>query len=412
MRRSLLRRGLASAAIIVVVTALFLLSPAARVDEFPGVPINYVRLTGYAGFVLNWDSPDFLRLARHPTQLFVAGESRQSRPLYVLATSAVHAVAALALPGKPKHIALDPAYVACVVVNFMTLWASVVAFQWLCAGCAWPLGVWLGAVLLVVNDVVKVFFWTPHTQMFNALVPVTMMCLCRWAMTTAELRTTTLAVLGFCAGLLLLAYGSFGLAPFILLLALLFRRPFDWRDFLRVIPFGAAFVVPLLGWLALVNALTGEFYSHEFGKHRQFIWIVDFWRQGRLDDLAPFVVSLFARVTAQAMWFPLALAGLAYLASVRTGVTTADIPPGHRAVVRAAILTLVCLVPFFAFLGAYSSRLSWNFVPPTLVLAVVLASVSRERVAPTTQRRWDIAAVLLVLGWSVYEVVKRGPYVI
>lgn len=412
MQRSSHCRPVASAAVIVVLAVLFLLSPRPKPDEYPGVSLNYIALTEHAGFVLNWDSPDFLALAREPQRLLNPREPRQSRPLYVIAAAGLARVVALVLPVHTSPSLLGAEYVAFVAINFLAVWLSMLGFQSLFRNSSWPLGVFLASTLLAANDVVKQFFWTPHTQMFNIFVPVYAMTLCDWLVSAPIVRARNLVLLGFCSGTLVLLYGSFAAVLPAVILALWFGRRLAWAELKSSAgSFAVVFLLPTIAWMLLVRAVTGEFYSHEVGKFRQFVWIVDFWRLGVLTKFGPFVAWVFVRSTIAALWFPCALAALATVAARQFGVTRVDVWREYRPILLAVLMTLVCLFPFFALLGTYATRLSWNFVPPVLAVALAAASMTRERVPVGAARWFDIVTVGIVLAWSACEVGKRGPWI-
>jgi hypothetical protein len=154
-----------------------------------------IHLPGPFGIGLNCDSPEFMRLASQPSGLLEPRNTRQSRPGMIAAAAtmawALSPLTTLAdrlgiRAGRadidPQRIATAfardiPAFLAYIILNVLLVLMTFYFFRLICAP-------WLDnsasamvvltsvGFLLVTNDVVKAFVWTPHTQMFNLLVPV------------------------------------------------------------------------------------------------------------------------------------------------------------------------------------------------------------------------------------------------
>jgi 4-amino-4-deoxy-L-arabinose transferase-like glycosyltransferase len=73
-------------------------------------------------------------------------------------------------------------------------------------------------LLLVGNDVTKAFFWSPHTQLFNVLVPVLALNATLRVLDGAAFDRTFALGLGLAVGLGLTAYGVFVVVPTCLML--------------------------------------------------------------------------------------------------------------------------------------------------------------------------------------------------
>jgi hypothetical protein len=412
-RRRSARRPAASACAVAIAAGLFLLSP--RPPDTPYWKAFYVVLSEHLGYVYSIDSPRFVNLAREPWHLLDRRERRQSRPLYIFTASMLRACLA---PLFPEHatgiLLLDPAYAAFVVANFVVLCIAMLAFQGLFPDPAWPFGVFATSLLLIANDVVKLFFWTPHTQVFNVLAPVVAMLCCRWLVSHPAIRPRTLLILGLGLGALALYYGSFLLLLPATVAAVALGRaratePLP-RFLTQLCALSIGFVIAPLVWTAIVVAVAGEFYSDEIARFRQFVWILDAWRAGVLGQEGHFAALLFVRSSAVALWFSAALAVVLACIARSAAVRPAEVIREHGPTLAAAAITFAAALPFFALLGTYGPRLSWNFVPPVLAVVAATGSTVRSRLRPLAGRVLDVGLALAVVTWLAYEVAKRGPW--
>jgi hypothetical protein len=272
-----------------------------------------VHLAGPFGISLNCDSPDFMRLAREPAGLLEPRDARQSRPGLIVAA------AALALPLTPladlaeragaraaradidpsrvaNSLANDfPGYVAYIGLNVAFLLMSFALFRRICAPLvadSTAIAVSVG-VLLVANDVVKAFVWSPHNQMFNILVPVFALYGCiRAAEGTLASRRFALLT-GFATGLGVTAYPLFVIiAPCVLagwLVDIVRHRRMPrgsaMGSTINLALLAALTVLPEGLWYLFVRLKTGDFYQHEMALG-QVTWMLDS-AQGGLGALRP-----------------------------------------------------------------------------------------------------------------------------
>ena len=87
----------------------------------------------------------------------------------IAGVTTIYSVLLAVVAGAPQ---LAGAYIAYVLLNAFVVLAALLVFHRLVAGWV-TRAVWLVALasFLLANDVVKAFFWTPHTQMFHVLLP-------------------------------------------------------------------------------------------------------------------------------------------------------------------------------------------------------------------------------------------------
>ena len=151
-------------------------------------PIN-VYFKGPFGVSLDCDAPEFMDCANHLEYLLKDNSVRQSRPgIIFLANIVSLATKPLAnrlmetiKPQAPTATSdyryekaskeFPATYMAYVGINFCLLLLGL--FIWIRLFGNNPSAIALPISLLVfLNPVVKMFFFIPHTQMFNILVPI------------------------------------------------------------------------------------------------------------------------------------------------------------------------------------------------------------------------------------------------
>jgi len=174
--------------------AAFLVGPRVPDDEQLARCVVNVRLPGPFGLSLYWycDFSEFMRLATNPAAVLEPDNTRQSRPGFIFAAALV------TLPLSPLRglatglgvqvggVGLDrgkvsnalaswpPAFVAYVLLNILLLVAAFGCLMKICrpgANSVESLILVAAGVLLLANDVVFCV-WSPHTQLFNILVPI------------------------------------------------------------------------------------------------------------------------------------------------------------------------------------------------------------------------------------------------
>ena len=407
-------------AAVVGVAHLFLLSPRIPDAVAPATCVSNVQVSEGLNFTFTCDSPAFLLLAEDPGAIFDDPPTWQSRPgIFVTAYLLNPLLSPLrAVLGQDRYGIDDPRHITYVFINLVLLVLVLVAFERLLRGGRVPwLGVLLLAPLLLFNDVVKAFFWTPHTPILGMLTPLVSVLCCAWVLRTRAAAWWHLGLLGLGLGLLSLAYGlvlgvaiAVGLA---VLRAWWQRRP---RSLLRLgsdlAGFIAAFALPQLAWIAVVQAKTGGYYSHEVEFYRQVVWITDTLGEGLgtfLDQLTRHQAS-FGQATWPVLVLPLLLVAVIGAFWATTPGRAASVLAVDRTLAAASALTLAGFGVFLALLGFYQQRLSWTLVPPVLVLGALLLKDGAG--AATPRRRAAMYGVVgaLVLAMCVWTQVKAGPW--
>jgi hypothetical protein len=406
------RKGKFVARLTLMVVALNLLL-LAQPDTPPNfMACQFVNPIG-RGFIhfLNCDSPEYLGLARDPSLVFSHG-ILQARPLsfygpHLLAES-LRLVPRLEKAGPYRPYARH--FVAYLLINLVALVTALVCFtRVLERGAGQPAGVELlvSLVALSANDVTKLFFWTPHTQIFGLFVPCLTLYLSFRLLTRAEpLRPGAAAVLGLALGVGALYYGLF-VVPAICIGAihvLVYRRL--WPAALVC----AGALLPYAVWAATVYALIGSFYNHEVGMYRQFVWMSDCAKVSVASCGPAFRTRLLSLFTTAApvLFVPVLLAVGCRAASYIRPAASPQPPMG--ALARAAVFTFVTIAVFQMLQGAPAPRLSWQMVPPVLLMAAVEFQHLRRAWPGARMQVVNAGIALASLVYVLMLAARQGPY--
>lgn len=394
-----------------------------------------IDLPGPLHVMVNCDSPALLILAHDPRLLFSSEyRVRQTRPLYpVIGWVLAMPFRALGfeelgrrLPGgnnttrgSASYGTYLPEYIAFQLFNWVLLVAAAVLLRRLVAAPSYfAPRVLLPLAVLLVNQVTKVFFWTPHLQILNVFISVASLSLLVWMQVRGpDLGWRHALGIGLVLGLGSLAYGAFAVPAGAAALCLLLAGGWSGlrqrlRSTLpRVTTLLAGFALPIGAWSAVLVARTGSVYSHEVATYRQFVWIHDSSERGAdvfgselMRNFAAYATSL-QTVTAFCV---VALVGVRITAYA---LRIAREPGVQEAITaRAIIWYMVANTTFYALLGRPPTRLVWTIVPPILVLLgyeiglLETALKGRARVVLTA------SVAVLTAVYVAYWFVKPGPW--
>lgn len=401
---------------VLVTTGPALPDPAAR-----QACVRWTPLTGSSGFHLNCDSPTFLRLARDPAGLFgFPGIKRQNRPIYVFLGAALAFPLGYLAPslGWPLPDGLAVSWWAYVLINFAIVLAAVCIFDALVGpGGSLTVAAFVFGSWLIVNDVVKQFIWSPHTQLLNILIPVVAVAASKDGLERRPTTSTRAWTIGFLLGLGTLAYGSCVIACGAYIASLWLRRWFMspmpsrrealWQSFVTL----GAYVAPIIAWVSYVWFRTGGFSSHEVQSYRQFVWIQDALRQGLMDLVRAFAANIgfFLPTVASSLWLPVAALCALVAAAWYSGVPLQVVARGRRELLVATTLVFGSTLSFLALLGFYAERLSWALVPPLLVVCVILGDTLEVNLRRFRRNMFRAGMVVILLIGVAVEVRSGVP---
>ena len=374
-----------------------------------------VHLGAGLGYSVNCDSAEFVRDAAKPSRLLTSHNIRQSRPLEIaiaagLARTVGRVAFATPLPSLYKMATRE--YVAYVLLNLAIAAAAIALLLRIVPFRQVPVAAVATAVWMAFDDVMKAFVWTPHSQIFNLLVPLVAIAVARAVLVDPRLRRPlALGGIGLGLGTLSLAYGSFlvaGAATGVALLLAARHQQTATRTAAGAAALAVGFALPNVLWIGLCIAVAGSFYSSETTKYWEFVWVVKTAAQG-LSQFASYWWSM----TVLTLWATLPTVGavaiatlVAWLVAIVTGTRVAA---AQVATMIASLLVLGLSVIFLELLGYYQSRLSYMLVPILLVMLVGLVAAVKDR-----RRHLGTALEGLIVLAAVVNalvlVLRHGPY--
>jgi hypothetical protein len=431
----MIRKILALASLVLAAMIGFLFSP--RVPR-GAENANCVSVTDVGPIHVhkNCDSEEFQYNAARPSRLLERNNLRQSRPLYSVLgwvfarpfrwmqlESKVRSILENAKQTYPKSAepaSYFPEYAAFVALNFILLMISLVIFlRMLNIERLFDPLTLLPLAMLIVNEVTKAFFWTPHMQMFNVLVPLASVALCRWLLgRNREPAWFECTLIGLGIGIASLAYGAFAAmaaaASLSLLVLAIRQRSSDARLALvgKSLVTAAGFFLPATLWVAFVKARTGSFYSLEISVNRDIVWLTDAIRSGAPAWMFWSValhLNEYGRVLRVVIIFPV-LVLLAVIAVLKSQGKLDEAINHHRIVVEAVVVFALPCIVLLWLVGLYYSRLMWSLVPPMTVLIAIGTREMARGLSDQRRNLFKLACVGATVGYVAYWYVTPGPW--
>jgi hypothetical protein len=297
----------------------------------------------------------------------------------------------------------DVYYAGFILVNWLALAASAAVFLRLIPQSASVPASLLPLAMLLMNGVTKAFFWTPHTQVFNVLIPVLSCAVAVSLVRAGKHSGLHLTLLGFCCGLLSLIYGAFILILLTAIISILWSR----KNSRAPIPAGSilwallAFSVPLLAWRQFVIWKTGSFYMHEVSTYRQFVWLADSLGRGMATFLSAVFenLRLFIETVVESVLAVIVLTSVAIALCHKKGIRPIKAMPVELRIALGSFV--VAATPFFALMGYYTPRLSWELAPPALVILAWALSSLMTQVDVRVTRITSAVVVAVAIAYTV-----------
>jgi hypothetical protein len=423
-------------AIIVITTVSFLFYPKPPVVKGPnsGCVITFISLNSYTGFPMNCDALEFTGSSVNPAILFQTDYHRQSRPIYIVSGNILGNV--MFFITKPFHtklekIAVEKAgfilsqknkneavrylshYAGLVLLNFILLLLSLIIFSKIITHFTgeWKNGTFLYILLLlflVSNHVTKLYFWTPHQQMFNILVPL----LCIYISILIQTRNyggIKLFLAGFVCGSLVLLYGSFLLLLPVILFSLLINFKSNSSErfgqlALKMLSVLIAFILPTAIWAIILRLAGTEFISSEIKNFRQFVWVFDALKDpGRslLNEMYQNLIDFIK--TTSSLILPLFLLIIILLTNPRLKKNSTATSVSNNLTAIYFIVTILIFL-FFYLLGYYTDRLTFSLVPVIIVFTAL--RINSRKISPVL--KFSICSIIIL--WHIFIVLYEMPH--
>lgn len=363
---SILKNLMKTSKIFTLVTMIILaIQTASLFRSFPPNPACGRVLNVFANLkvLINCDSAVFMKDAQDTSRLIDGESVYQDRPAHAFTVSALGNLMKVfgfpntsrAITGNSGEIIVYQSayYFSYLILNLLiVLVAANLALRFIHSGIgAIPVYeqacISLITILLVsANELTKSFFWTPHSQMFNILLPVLAITL----ISRRQEVNTLKRYLSISSGIVVLMfyYPMYG----ILLPILLFS---SYSKFLKK---SLLIFVPLVLFLIYPKTLEflgGSYSNWAISNFRQYVWIIDALKQGNIFDRSISNLSSFLST------FPVIPSVLILI----TGVLVLGIAPtfgkNRFTIISEAAPYLVFLAVYLAALftmGFYARRLT------------------------------------------------------
>lgn len=424
--------------------AALLIGPRVPDDQQEALCVVNMRVAGPFGISLNCDSPMFIYLARDPDVLLAPRNVRQARPGMVFAAAILEMPLSLlsdladlprtlgVIAGRPD---MDPqrvnnlpskdfpGYAAYILLNVAILLLSFHCFRRVCerggvvCDVATTIIVVSIGLLLVANDVIKAFVWSPHVQMFNIFVPVFAVhaSLCSWAGGLHDRRFAILV--GLVSGFGFAAYPLFAIIPPCVIVAGLLYAGRDhlpstrsWLLINIVVIIGLS-VAPAAIWYLFVRLSTGGFYHHELAQG-QVLWMADALGHGigpLLNGWSQNLWALIKLASLQAVPIAAVIVFTLAMAVVQREIVGAALGP-VLPIAMAGIFVSVVIAAFYSSVGFITARLAFAMIPPLIVVAGAVAVAVTQRLEATQRRVLAYGCLMITTAQLIFVIVKDGPY--
>ena len=387
--------------ILIFITAfLFLFAPKPNIGNYCG---SYIKINKAMGFLVDCDSYQYILLSMHPSQLLDRDSvaRRQNRPLYIVLTHVIGKPIEFTLfkiyhssfserinfdkllnsekllarleisthENKNKYssaannseliLQMIAYYIAYLLLNFILLLASLLVFKKLLQ--ALQIQSRIGealSVIIVVNTIVKGFFYSAHEQMFLFLTPILII----YVLYQLVLMKNNRKIYGisFLFGLACLMYGSFVLyLPALFLLFLVEDKSVKnvISNVSNYFIHAVLFLSPTICWIVVCNKISGHYYNHEVEQFRELVWVIDTLKIGVLE----FVKTFFYNIVYYLFFFVKAVVPFLIVFFVLFKKNKSFVlPEKYKQLNKVLVICIIVFSTFFALLGYYTYRLCFS----------------------------------------------------
>ncbi len=379
------------------------------------------------GITMDCDAPDFLKGANDLRELLHPRAVRQSRPgLIFLAKFVSDIVRPLtnilmehmnptspirgSLKFEKTAMADMPApFLSYAILNFLFLCAAFLLAKQVITNRKIVFSAACALLMLAFNDVIKVYFYSPHTQIFNIFLPVLLVWTVQKIRNDDFFKTFHMYSLMVCSGYGLICYGTFILVPIVAVATEIFRRKFvnsnltvTSEDIKRVIIFAVLFSLPMLLWSAYVISLNGKIFFYEAETCDQFTWILAVYHEkGILGIITRWLNNFYSVLRCGDRFIPVTLALLAVsFGFLKKKSLTINLQLRNLAV--TCFLVAFLFATFFSFQGISVYRLSIViFIPVWIWIAALNQYIEENLVNIGMYKKVFFSLVLVQCVYTV-----------
>jgi hypothetical protein len=382
--------------------------------NFPTVPAcgRVINIFADLNVLINCDSAVFMKDAQDPSRVFEGTSVYQDRPAHsVLAWFLAFMMKFLGLPNQAREVVGTSGqttvyeslyYASYLFINLVVVVVSVLlAMKFIFGSLNWntiKVEKNLAATILLIvaaNELTKTFFWTPHSQMFNILLPTLSLALLANRSKIDSFRQ--FISLNTITLLLMFFYPFFGLIFGLLLFT---RYSSLIQRFVTIAVFSSMYVI----YPFILEFFGGRHRNFVVEEYRQYVWLLDSIRNNDL------VTNLTGNLKSFVSTFPIIptilLIALAILLLINTakphsyskGKVWIDLVP----YLLFAILYFTAL----SLMGYYSRRLTLG---PFIFLELLLIKFSIQVLGEKFDKHKRIFLILLMLLLMGSWVGTNGP---
>ena len=334
-----------------------------------------VDITSTLSAFINCDSSVFMKDAAHPSRLIDGSSVYQDRMFYTLIAIFISRLISIFYSGRLIEVTGNSGevfnystndYAAFILINFMVLalaiWLLWKIFREQIEKSNFSKEVFATTLIFIVmNETTKTYMFTPHSQLFNVLLPVWIIYLCERSFKSSG-KTWFFSVLLF-TFLFSLNYKLFFIA-FIPILFIGKRRAGNGGVLLTLLSLVGVMIVPRV----IVASVGGTFDNYDVSHYRTVVWIFDVIRGESSPNL--FILNFINLAKS----FPVlpTVTTLILLILCRKWIWEGRNTPENRIL----FLTFLVYLSFLSILGFSARRLTLSLI--SIVLIWLLLLLSRE----------------------------------
>lgn len=398
----------------ITATLIFLVQGLSLFRSYPSSPVcgRVINILGSLNVLINCDSAIFMKDAQNPMRMFDGLSVYQDRPAHsALVWLSGTLLKFTGFPNQSQEIVGTSGqsttyesifYLTYVAVNFIIVLVAVMLaikfvfekFTFVSLARTKTLFI---IVLLIVsaNELTKTFFWTPHSQMFNILLPTMGLTLLKnrknpISMEQFVLLSTLTLVMTF-------FYPLFGL----LFIILLFTQ---YENFPKRLTLVFTFASTYLLYPRALEFFGGNHRNFVVEEYRQYVWLLDSIREKN------FIENLVINLELFAATFPLIPTALLIASAT---LFTSILRKSNVQIRKKTISDLMPYLLFFAIyigslsmMGYYSRRLTLGpYIFMELVFVKFVTPILAERLRSSKRIAQTLLLGLLIGSW----VLTNGP---
>jgi len=376
--------------------------------NYPSSPTcgRVINIFSNLNVLINCDSALFMKDAQNPMRIFGGLSVYQDRPAHsILVWLNGSLLRLLGFPNQSREIVGTSGqtttyesifYLSYIALNFIIVFVAVMlamkfVFGDFTFGSLTRTKTLFIIVLLIVsaNELTKTFFWTPHSQMFNILLPTIALIMLKNRKNIKSIKVFVL--LSFLTLLLMFFYPLFGL----LFIILLFTQSGDFVKRLLTI---SIFATTYLLYPMFLEFFGGTHRNYVVEEYRQYVWLLDSIRDKNLIENLGTNLELFAST------FPLIptilLIASATLLTIILRKSNAQLSKKTTSDLMPYLLFFVIYIGALSMMGYYSRRLTLGpYIFIELAFIRFLMPILAERYRSSNRILMTLLLGLLLGSW-------------